>query len=517
MIAAQAQWINDDRERDEFAMAHDELAHLIDYLRSPSGRALDHAELEIAINDRGRELLRVLMQAQIDSRGQGAAVGPVQGADAVARGQQRLHQRGLSTLFGQIQLKRLGYGATGVESLHPLDAELNLPDEQYSLGVRRLAAQSAAQVSFDATVEMLAERTGQTIGKRQVEQLVQRAAKDFDAYYAQQRPATDAPSSAILAITVDGKGVVMRPADLREATRKAHQHQADHADSPGYQGGRHHAKRMATVAAVYTVAPYVRTPEQMGRSLAPLHEPAPARPPIENKRVWASVVKTPEEVIEAAFQEALRRDPERDKTWVGLVDGNAKQLAVLKAMGKKHNVKLTIVMDVIHVAEYLWEASLAFYTATSPQRATWVTVRLGNVLRGNAARVAAGMRRSATLRGLSKKERAPVDVAARYLLNHQQYMHYDRYLRAGLPIATGVIEGACRHLICDRMDGVARWSLNGAEAVLAIRALRCSGDFDDYWRYHVRQEYQRNHVDAYLDGNVAPIRGRSPPTLKCVS
>lgn len=501
-------------------MAQDELTQLIDYLRSPSGRQLDHAELEVAINARGRELLRVLMQAQIDSRGQGAAVGPVQGADVVARGQRRLHERGLSTMFGEIRVKRLGYGAPGVESLHPLDAELNLPKEVYSLGVRRLAAQQAAQVSFDATVEMLAERTGQTIGKRQVEELVQRAAKDFHAYYAQQQPATDAPSGSILAITVDGKGVVMRPADLRAPTRTAAQRQADHLDAPLHQlhqeGERRHAKRMATVAAVYTVAPHVRTPEQVGRTMAPVHEAAPARPPIEHKRVWASLVKTPEEVIEAAFEEGLRRDPERKKTWVGLVDGNARQLAVLKAMGKKHHVKLTIVMDVMHVAEYLWEASLAFYMATSPQRATWVTTRLNNVLCGKAATVAAGMRRSATLRALSAKERAPVDAAARYLRNHKQYLRYDRYLAAGLPIGSGVIEGACRHLICDRMDGVARWSLNGAEAVLAMRAIRCSGDFDDYWRYHVAQEYQRNHVEAYLDGNVTQILGRVPPDLKCV-
>lgn len=502
-------------------MAHDELAQLIDYLRSPSGRQLDHAELEVAINDRGRELLRVLFQAQIDSRGQGPALAPVQGADAVARRQQRLHERGLSTVFGEVRVKRLGYGATGLESLHPLDAELNLPREAYSLGVRRLAAQQAAQVSFDATVEMLAERTGKTIGKRQVEQLVQRAAKDFDAYYAQQQPAAGAPGGSILAITVDGKGVVMRPEDLRAPTRKAHQqradqHQADNLDAPLHQGERRHAKRMATVAAVYTVAPHVRTPEQVGRSLAPLHEPAPARPPVEHKRVWASLVKTPEEVIEAAFQEGLRRDPERNKTWVGLVDGNARQLAVLKAMGKKHKVKMTIVMDVMHVTEYLWEASLAFYMPTSPQRATWVSERLNNVLCGKVAGVAAGMRRSATLRGLSVKDRAPVDAAARYLSNHKQYLRYDRYLAAGLPIGTGVIEGACRHLICDRMDGVARWSLNGAEAVLAMRAIRCSGDFDDYWRYHVGQEYQRNHVEAYLDGNVTPILGRSAPILTCV-
>ena len=95
-------------------------------------------------------------------------------------------------------------------------------------------------------------------------------------------------------------------------------------------------------------------------------------------------------------------------------------------------------------------------------------------------------------------------------------MHYDRYLAAGMPIGTGVIEGACRHLVCDRMDGVARWSLKGAEAVMRLRALRSSGDFDPYWRYHVKQEYQRNHLDNYADGNVMPVQGRSRPVLQLV-
>ena len=126
------------------------------------------------------------------------------------------------------------------------------------------------------------------------------------------------------------------------------------------------------------------------------------------------------------------------------------------------------------------------------------------------------MSRSATLRNLSPKQREPVDVAARYLLNHQQYMHYDLYLAEGLPIGTGVIEGACRHLVCDRMDGVARWSLKGAEAVLRLRALRSSGDFEQYWRFHLKQEYLRNHVASYADGEVAPVRSISPPVLRLV-
>ena len=405
--------------------------------------------------------------------------------------------------------------------------------QEYSFGVRRLAAVHAAKESFEDTVESVAQQTGKTVGKRQIEELVQRSAVDFDAFYEQSKPNVDKPSGSILAISADGKGVVMLPGDLREATREAAKKQSHKLTKRLSKGEKKNRKRMATVpqrcgqgfvlphlaahaklAAVYTVAPYVRTPEQITRSLAPLHEAAPARPPVENKRVWASLEKTPEEVLEDAFQEALRRDPEQQKLWVGLVDGNATQLKLLTELGAKYKVNMTIVMDVIHVSEYLWKASVAFNEEASAEREKWVSERLHNVLRGNAAQVAAGMRRSATLRELSDKEREPVDAAARYLLNHQQYMHYDRYLAAGLPIGTGVIEGACRHLVVDRMDGVARWSLKGAEAVLRLRALRSSGDFEAYWSYHVAREYQRNHVARYENANVVPIQGRSRPNLR---
>jgi hypothetical protein len=200
---------------------------------------------------------------------------------------------------------------------------------------------------------------------------------------------------------------------------------------------------------------------------------------------------------------------------VGLVEGNQTQLDLLKKLSRKHQVKLTVVLDLMHVSQYLWSASMAFHDEASPEREQWVGERLHNVLLGKAAQVAAGMRRSATLRALSAAQRKPVDVAAGYLLDHTQYMRYHEYLAAGLPIGTGVIEGACRHLVCDRMDRAARWSLTGAEAVLRLRALRSSGDFTAYWDYHVAQEYQRNHVARYADGNVVPIKG-STPALRLV-
>jgi hypothetical protein len=158
---------------------------------------------------------------------------------------------------------------------------------------------------------------------------------------------------------------------------------------------------------------------------------------------------------------------------------------------------------------YLWSASLAFHGEGSPERENWVGERLLAVLEGRASLVAAGMRRSATKRGLATAEREPVDVCAQYLLNHTAYLRYDEYLKAGLPIATGVIEGACRHLVKDRMAVTgARWSLAGAEAVLQLRALRSSGDFDEYWKFHEQREYERNHATRYAGEKVVPVKGR---------
>ena len=140
-------------------MAQDEFHEIIEFLRSRQGRELSHTELESTLTERCRELMRVLFQAQVDSRGPGPAARPVCGADEVERTEQRLHERGLSTVFGEVRIKRLGYGAAGVDSLHPLDAQLNLPAGEYSLGVRRLAAEQASQVSFEATVEAVARHT----------------------------------------------------------------------------------------------------------------------------------------------------------------------------------------------------------------------------------------------------------------------------------------------------------------------------------------------------------------------
>lgn len=484
-----------------FGPARELFEEIISWLSSDTACGLSHSDLEEMLRVNGTELLRRLLQGYLDGRASDEIEGPCLGSDGVVRTHKRQQSRKLMTLFGEVSVNRVGYGGRGTASLHPLDAELNLPPELYSHGVRLRVAQEIALNSFDETVTALLQTTGATVPKRQVEELTSRAAVDFDAFYQRRETSHQIRASKtgeILVISVDGKGVTMRQSDLRETTRKRAEKSSHRLAKRLSKGEKRNAKRMATVAAVYTIQSWVRTPQDIVPDSPPVSPTLAKRPRPESKRIWASLVKDPAQVIEEAFLEALRRDPQRQKHWVALVDGNEAQLRLLKKCAQKYQVQLTIVLDVIHVIEYLWKAAFVFHQSGTQQAEEWVSSRLLKVLEGDSSLVAAGMRRSATLRQIEADKRSAVDKCANYLLNHTNFLHYQHYLKAGFPIATGVIEGACRYLVKDRMELTgARWSLNGAEAVLCLRALHASGDFEEYWRFHLECERQRNHCSLY--------------------
>jgi len=507
---------------DVFEKANAQYERIKAQLRSPEAARMEHGALEKQLQKDGWDLLRLLLQGHLDLRAweereQGLRDSVV-GADGVKRTHRRATERSLMTIFGPVQVERVAYGARGHESLHPIDAGLNLPPERASHGVCERVAEEAAQNSFDETVATIERTTGAQIAKRQVEQAVVRAAEDFDAFYETRTAAEDlAETSSILVVSVDGKGVVMRQEDLREGTRKAATTRQSKLKKRRSRGEKSNAKRMATVATVYTIAPFERTVEDIVGELDGVEAAAQraVRPRPEHKRVWASVAKEPAEVVAEAFAEARRRDPDRKKRWVALVDGNAKQLELLQEAAEREGVSLTILLDGIHVVEYLWKATWALHPEGSAEGEAWVSERLGRILCGQSSEVAAGMRRSATRRGLSVKKREPIDRCARYLLNHREFLRYDLALPQGFPIATGVIEGACRHLVKDRMDLTgARWRLESAEAVLRLRSLRSSGDFDAYWRFHLEQERKRNHNARYAAGRIPRVRCRQEKNSK---
>jgi hypothetical protein len=346
--------------------------------------------------------------------------------------------------------------------------------------------------------------TAVKVCKSQAQEIVEKASEDFYGYYRELSELGPSPeeSSEILVLSVDGKGIPMKKEDLTPKTREAAEktEEIERKRRRGKKstkkrlkkGEKRNKKRMATVAAVYTVAPFVRvTCDIMGEFSGEDNISKVKRPKPEGKRVWASIESSKADVFDDLYDEALRRCGNNDKKIVFLSDGEKKlQMLAKKKLSKLGNV--IIIHDIVHTIEYLWKATYAFNREGSLEAEEWVSERLLKILQGDVSQVAAGIRRSATLQRLSKIQRKPVDKAANYLLNHKKYMKYNEYLSNGFPIASGVIEATCKNLISDRFEKTgARWSLEGAEALLKMSALYLSGDEKNYWNYHIKKEQKR--------------------------
>jgi hypothetical protein len=488
---------------DGFAGARERFETILSWLDGDPSTLLDHGELERQLDIEGRRLLRQLLQDHLDLRGMREIRVKVRDADGNRRSRVETgHTRGLATIFGQVTVTRLAYREPDLMNLHPADAVLNLPVEKHSHGLRQLAAIEASRDSFDAAVEAIERSTGQHLGKRQVEYLASGAAVDFDTFYA-QRQAPTGEAADVLVLSCDGKGVVMRPNALRPATAKAAATTNPKLATRLSKGEKRGRKRMAEVGAVYDATPVPRTPADILPGNDTQRRDATKGPSAHNKWLTASVAHDAATIVAQIFDEADRRDPNHTRTWVALVDGNNHQIERIHAEARTRKVNVPILIDFVHVLEYLWRAAWSFHAEGDPAADEWVRRHAQAVLDGGATRVAGNLRRAATRTGLEPAQRANADTCAKYLTNKRTYLDYPTALKQGWPIATGIIEGACRHLVKDRMDLTgARWGLHGAEAVLKLRALRCNGDFETYWRYHLDQEQRRVHQTRYVDHTV---------------
>lgn len=484
-------------ELDEFKAASDQLSALLNGLQSADMAEKEHGDVESYLSKQGTEFLRLLLQGHLDSRTKAEPeLESITGSDKVCRNHKRKNcKRNLMTLFGEVSIKRMRYGKRGKTSLFPLDRKLNLPPNKDSHGLRERIAREVAVGSFDQAVLKIAQTTGGRVAKRQMEDVAAAVAQDFESFYNRARGKTAETTNDLLVLSIDGKGIVMRPDGLREATRQAGEREQHKMKTRLSRGEKRNRKRMATVTTVYDCERHERTPE----SIMKLEEGTGTKPRAQNKRVWASVERDAESVTEELFDEAQRRDRKHQRTWVILVDGQKQQLKnICKQIRQRKLQNTMIVLDFIHVLEYLWSAAFCFHPEGSEAAELWVSERALRVLQGKASFVAAGMRRSTKMRKQSDDESKPVEDCASYLLNNAFLLRYDKFLSQGYPIATGVIEGACRHLIKDRLDITgARWGLKGAEAILKLRSLLSSGDFDEYWKFHKAAELERNYSSYY--------------------
>jgi hypothetical protein len=488
---------------DPFAAARNHFDALLRRLGAHDAGHMTHTDVEGLVEKEGREALRLAFQGHLDLRGareREARPLSVTGTDGYERSRLRDSSRQVQVVFGEVTVTRTAYSYPAIPVLFPLEAALNLPPDSYSLTLRSRVAELALGGSYERAVDLLERNVGAKIAKRQAEEITIRSATDFDDFYASRAGNAPKGTQDLLVLTFDGKGVIMRHDALRDATRRAAEKEAHKLSTRLSPGEKSNRKRVAEVASVYSVPRWVRTADDV---VAELDGDQPKRPKVHAKRVWASIVKDAKGVIDDVFAEAHRRDPKHERRWVVLVDGNETQIRQAKAAAARYGVRITLVLDLIHVTEYLWKAAWCFHDKGDEAAETWVRERLHVILCGRSSDVGAGIRRSATLRGLDDDARKGVDACCDYLQGHRAMMRYDLHLADGLPIATGVIEGACRHLVQDRMDITgARWGLEGAEAVLRLRSLYASGDLDEYWAWHHRAEFQRNHLQNYADGTL---------------
>ena len=470
--------------------------------------------MEVLVAGRGRELLRGLVQLALDTQAEREVRLPrVTGEDGVERARAEPgHGRPVVTLLGEVRVRRIGYrsGVRGVLSLFPRDAVLNLPPLGYSWELQRLAEMFCRSVSYEQGHEFVLAATGVSIGRRQLEQITIAAAADAERFY-RDRDQAAVPAAGEqeqeqglppLAISADGKGVAMLPEARRRRTRAPEQRIKTFEKRAG-TGEKKGCKRMAETGCVFDVAVPdgpARTPEQVMRP-----DPGRAkqdRPRAENRWYACDITAGRDVTIGKVFAEADRRDPGHLRTWIALADGDNYQLGLIQAAAAARGITLAVVIDFIHVLEYLWKAAWCFHPPRDPAMEDWVTAQALDILHGRTADVIARITRLAA-------EHPPrpggehakiIRKTLSYLQNKQAFMDYPRALANGWPIATGVIEGACRHLVQDRMGITgARWGLQGAQAILWLRAIAASGDTDTYWTWHIAQEHQRNHLSRYQD------------------
>jgi len=444
--------------------------------------------VELGMELHGRELLRLMLQAHVEGRGDGDVGAAIEVFDAGASNGPRLYShkriqhRRVVTLFGEIVVVRVGYGLPGKNCIHPLDEALELPGRIYSYELQRRLVRKAVQGPFDEAVDSLCEATGAKIPKRTAQQIVLDASEDFDRFYASRHAdgKEEEESASILVGSVDCKGIPMIKSELtaKKVRRK--------------RGEKAQKKKMATVAAVFTQVPRIRTPEAIIESLfepdkhRDKKQDRATRP--QNKRIWASLTAGKDSFISDVNEEMKRRDPLGQKLHVVVTDGErALQLRVQRIINDA-----VLILDLLHVLEKLWKAAHVLYAEASKDAEDFVRIRALRILKGEVSQVVKGLRLIATKRKLKGSKHETLHGVANYFYNNRSRMRYDEYLAQGLPIASGSVEGACKNLIKDRMERSGmRWSREMAEAMVKMRATYLSGDFDEYWDYHVTQDLER--------------------------
>jgi hypothetical protein len=467
---------------------------LVAYVTGPDARSQTAYMVELTLFRRLLALGAALLRLFFVTR---AAIRPAEPVTAPGSVRLAYHDQRPTTyysVFGKVRFWRHHFTALGQAGICPLDAELSLPARCYSDLLREWAAYGTTDESYRESQTVLERILGLSLSLQALETSLADAAGDVATFY-DQPPALPPPATVgtILVVQADGKGVPMVQPPV---------------DAPPVRLGKGHKrtkKQEAVVTGFYTIPPYQRTPQDVVAALfQDADRPALTARPVPIGKELHATLDGKAVAMTRLMPRVAQRDGPPIQHRVALTDG----AEALQQQLMLHFPQHTLVLDIIHATEYLWDTANALLGEIHPGRSAWVRTHLEQVLAGQTDTVITALAAEADDPTRTGTQRQAALRTVGYYQRNRPYMCYDAYLARGWPIGTGVVEGACGHLVKDRMEQSGmRWTKTGAQAVLDLRAVRINGHWDAYWQLHRRQQHQRVYGTSTLVPEMAEAQG----------
>jgi hypothetical protein len=392
------------------------------------------------------------------------------------------------SIFGTVTIGRAYYYTPGSPGVFPLDGELNMPDRGYSYVVQEFSSRLAVTMSYEDAQEILSSFFPVKVPLRSLERIVGDLCDEADKFYEEKAPPQVCPDATVTVATVDKKGVIIRKPRGGEASPEK---VSANPEKPG-------KKKMATVISTYVTPRHVRTSDDIVREVSD-QEISDSKPKPQNKITWGSLTESPEATV-ARLKKAVDQRFPKGNELVCLLDGERS----LWTLVYTYFPAAFFVLDIFHVLEHLGKAALCFYDESSLQAREFVTERLSMLLLGKAGRMIGGLKQMLSKHKLSGAKKHCLKQVIGYLERNRKHMRYEICLARGYPIGSGVIEGACRNLINDRLEltGMS-WTIRGAESMMRLRAVHINKDWDAFWTY--RRQSERRRLYGIADSSSSEI------------
>lgn len=472
-----------------------QLDQMVGFVRKAAkdGRPID--EVERSLWQSLLALGRTMLTSYVEGVGPGDVGDSLKWEGRTLRRLESPHERRYVSVFGELTISRYVYGTreTQKHELVPTDALLSLPDSEFSYLLQEWDQSFCVEDSYEESRRKVERILGIGQSVRSLEQMSLSMAESVSAFRESQPKPSAEEEGSILVLTADGKGVPMR--------RDAEQ------DPPAVRGRRKkgekaNKKRMACVGSVYTIEPFVRTAEdvvdEVLRDARKPDRPKPCHKQLRaelTRQIDGVEVNAKDRIFGWLAEQVKLRNPRGRKPVVCVMDGE--RALWKRLLGLISGV--VCILDLFHVLERLWQAAHCFHPEGSDEAKAFVTDRLLRLLRGEVGYVIGGLKQIATKQNLRGSRWRQLSGVIGYLERNRRFMHYDEYLAAGYPIGSGVAEGACRHLVKDRMEGTGmRWRIPGAQAMLNLRAVYLNDDWDTFQNDRIEKERARLYPDVSL-------------------